>query len=143
MSAISEKVRTALYTKMNVSGVTTLAKNGIHYQIAPAGTECPYIIFNRQASKDAIYTFGFTLSHEDDLWLIKAVTDKDSSTIASPQSLGQQILTAAESVIGQSLTLTGSVTWMVLRSIDIPNYVEKLTDRHLHHQGFLLRVVAV
>lgn len=142
MSDISEKVRPGLYTKLNVSNVTNLATGGIHYKIAPQGQLRPYVIFNRQAAGPVGYNFGFTRTHEDDIWLIKAVTDEDSSSTASPETLGQQILTAAEIALGDSLTLSGAVTWAMVRLQDIPDYKEKISDRMVLNQGFLLRVVA-
>ena len=141
MSALSEKVRTALYTKLNVSGVTNLATGGIHHQIAPAGTPKPYIVFQRQASAPTVRAFAQTLIAENDLWLVRAVSDEDCSTTKEPQELNEDILEAAETAIGTSLTLTGgSEVWLVERDSDIPEYVEQAADRLIYHNGFLLRV---
>src|SRR5687768_17445786 len=102
MSALSEKVRVALYNKLNVSGVTTLATGGVHHPIAPEPSDTHYLIFHRQASRDVNYTFGSNLLNEDDFWLIKAVTDEDSSTTKEPAELAEDILEAAETAIGTS-----------------------------------------
>ena len=146
MSAISEKVRVALYAKLNVSGVYTLTgtvSSGvgkIFESIAPESISLPYLIFQRQASENVVYSFGPTLQLESDLWLIKAVTDEDSDTTKEPQALAQQILTAAETAIGSSLTLSGNTNVWCSRFADMPDYQEQLGDRTLFHRGFLLRV---
>ena len=142
MSVLSEKVRTALYAKLNVSGVTTLAPGGVHHMLAPEGTERPYVVFNRQGSAPVVRAFCNKLIAEDDVWLIKAVTDEDCSTTKEPQELAFDILNAAETALGDSLTLSGgSETWMVERVSDIPEFFETVNDRAIFHAGFILRVV--
>lgn len=143
MSVLSEKVRAALYAKLNVSNVTTLATGGVHHMIAPNGTARPYLIFNRQGSAPVVRAFCEKLIAEDDQWLIKAVTDEDCSTTKEPQELAFDILNAAETALGNSLTLSGgSQTWSVERVSDIPEFFETTNDRVIFHAGFLLRVVA-
>lgn len=139
MSAISEKVRTALYAAMNVSNVTTLATGGIHFMVAKDQTALPYIVFSRvPASVD--YAFANNLIGERDLWLIKALTDKESSTTLSPQSLAEDILTAAETAIGTTLTLSGNTVQRCRRVSEIPNFIETVGDRPIYHHGFYLDV---
>lgn len=139
MSAISEKVRTALYAKLNVSGVTTLATGGIHFMVAKDGTALPYVVFSRiPANVD--YAFGDSLIGERDLWLIKAVCDKESSTTLSPPSLAEDILTACETAIGTTLTLSGNTTQRVKRTSEIPNFIEQSSDGMIYHHGFYLDV---
>lgn len=141
MSSLSEKVRVALYSKINVNNVTTLATGGIHHLIAPNGTNKPYVIFNRQAAADVTRAFAYSLVAENDLWLIKAVCDEDCSTTKEPQELNDDILEAVETAIGNSLTLAGgSEVWSVERVSDIPEYIEIKGDRLIFHNGFLLRV---
>jgi len=141
MSSLSEKVRVALFAKLNVSDVKALAVGGIHHLNAPEGTAMPYITFRRQAPGMLTYAFSNTRIAETDLWLIKAVCDEDSSTTKEPQQLNEEILALAENKIGNSLTLSGgSVTWNVSRESDIPEYIEMANDRVIYHNGFLLRV---
>lgn len=139
MSAISEKVRVALYAKLNVSGVTSLATGGVHYKIAPEGAELPYIVFNRYPAQ-VHYTLGNTLAGERDEWLIKALTDEDSSTTKEPPELAEDILTAAETAIGTTLTLSGNTVHRVRRVREMPDFLEPLGDRHIWHHGFFLDV---
>jgi hypothetical protein len=141
MSALSEKVRVALYAKMNVVGVTSLATGGIHHLVAPENAVKPYIVFNRQAAADVTRAFQNNLIAENDVWLIKAISDEDSSTTKEPQQLNQDILTAVETAIGNSLTLTGgSETWNVERVSDIPESIETRNDRAIYYNGFLLEI---
>jgi len=139
MSAISEKVRVALFAKLNVSDVTGLV-TGIFHKQAPEGTARPYVIFQRQAPGPAIYALGNNLAAERDLWMIKALTDEDSSQTLEPEALGEAILAACETAIGDSMTLTGNTVRMVRRTQDIPSYTEKLSDRSIYHQGFFLDI---
>jgi hypothetical protein len=140
MSAISEKVRVALYSKLNVSGVTTLATGGIFESVATDPAELPYLIFRRQGSEPVVYSMGATQQLESDLWLIKAVADEDSDTTKGPQKLCEDILTAATTALGTTLTLSGNTVVWFYRFADIPPYEEILNDRHIFHRGFLLKV---
>lgn len=141
MSVLSEKVRFALFDVLNVPDVTDLATGGVHHLVAPKGTPRPYLVFSRQAPGVLTYAFSNTRIAENDLWLIKAISDEDSSSTKEPQQLNEEILAMAESKIGHTLTLTGgSVTWNVERELDIPEFVEMMNDRELYTNGFLLRV---
>jgi hypothetical protein len=142
MSAISEKVRVALYAKLNVSGVTALA--AVYESHAPKNAALPYLIFRRQAPGEVVYSHGTgsgpTQQLESDLWLIKAVTDEDSDTTKEPQKLAEDIQAAAVTALGTSLTLSGNTVVWLARFADIPGYEELLDDRTIYHRGFLLRV---
>ena len=141
MSVLSEKVRVALFGKMNVSGVTSLATGGVHHLIAPENVNKPYVVFNRQASSDVVRAFQNNLIAESDVWTVMAIADEDCSTTKEPQQLNQDILSAVETAIGNSLSLSGgSETWNVERTADIPEFIEMVNDRPVYHNGFLLRV---
>lgn len=143
MSTLSEKIRVALFAKLNVAAVVGAGKaTAVYHAKAPETALFPYLIFRRQAPGTVNYTFGLTLSHEDDLWLIKVLTDEDSSVTKEPEALAEEILGFAETAIGTSLTLTGSETWTVHRQADIPSFTEDQTDRSIYNHGFLLRIVA-
>lgn len=139
MSAISEKVRTALYAKMNVSGVTSLATGGVYYKVAPANASFPFVTFTR-IPVGVEYALANNLVGERDLWLIKAVVDEDSSTTLSPPALAEDILTAVETAIGTTLTLSGNTVRRVRRISEIPDFIEDLNDRQIWHHGFNLDV---
>lgn len=139
MSAISEKVRTALYAAMNVSGVTTLATGGIHYKVAPETAEYPFVTFTR-IPVDVHYAMANNLVGERDLWQIKALTRKGNHASLSPPALAEDILTAVETAIGTTLTLSGNTVRRVRRVSEIPDYIEDLTDGPVFHHGFNLEV---
>lgn len=140
MSSISEKVRIALFAKLNVSGVTTLATGGIYHKKAPESANMPFVVFHRQTQKDVLYALGGNAVGEWDWWLIKALMDEDSSQTKEPEALAEEILTACETAIGNSLTLSGNTVRLVRRKMDIPDYIERLGDRDIHHHGFYLEV---
>lgn len=141
MSVLSEKVRVALFAKMNVSAVKTLATGGVWHLTAPPGTPRPFVIFNRMASAPVVRAFNNTHIVENDIYLIKAVSDEDSSQTLEPQALNAEILNAVESVLGNELTLTGGgVVYNIERENDIPEFTELSNDRLFYHSGFMLRV---
>lgn len=140
MSALSEQVKIALYAKLNVSSVTDLASGGVHSPNPPAESDLPYVVFERQAPGAVNYAFNYTNILEDDLWMIKAITDPDSSQTLSPRALGEDILEQCRTAIGNALTISGGTVHWVARFADIPPFTEDLSDRKLYHQGFLLRV---
>lgn len=143
MSTLSEKVRVALFSKLNVNGVTSLATGGVHHLLAPEPSAKPYVVFQRQGASPTNRAFQQTLIAEDDLWLVKAISDEDSSSTKEPQQLNADILNACESALGTSLNLAGgSETWLLERLNDIPEYFEVVNDRAVFISGFLLRVVA-
>lgn len=151
MSAISEKVRVALYSKLNVSGVWSLTGTvstgvaKVFESKAPEDAALPYVIFQRQAPGEVVYSFGTaaltpTQQLETDLWLIKAVTDEDSDTTKEPQKLGEDILAACLTAIGNTLSLSGNTVVWLSRFADMPPFQEQLSDRTIYHRGFLLKV---
>jgi hypothetical protein len=140
MSAISKKNRIALYTKLNVSGVTTLATGGVYYKHAPNNQATPYVIFDRVApGKVKRPVLGGQIL-EDDLWQIKAVVSEGDSTTKEPIELAEEILVACDAAIGESLTISGNTVEYCKRDIDIPGYAQIVSDRWIYYEGFNLRV---
>jgi hypothetical protein len=148
MSERSENVGTGIFDKLNVSNVTSLAVFGVYQDEAPEkkadGTlvDFPFVVFQRVAPGDVLRSLGGSIVGEDDLWQVKALTDKLSSGAYSPRKLGALILTACETALGANLTLSGGFeTRLVRRSRDIPSYWETLASgRRILHQGFYLRI---
>lgn len=143
MSVISEKVRAAIFGKLNVSTVlasgTGLA-TAVYNQKAPENAQLPFVIFNYQSPGSIIRTFGQSLVLEDGLWLIKGLADEDSSTTKEPQQVAFEIANLCEAAIGNALILSGNEATLVERIQDIPPFIEVLNDRYIYHAGFLLRV---
>lgn len=141
MSAISEKVQAALFTKLNVSAVTTAGATGVYESKAPSDASTPFVLFNRQAPGAVVYAFGApTHVLEQDLWLIKAVVSEGDSTTQSPQALAEDIAQACETAVGNTLTLSGNTVVWCARFADMPGFEERQNDRYVYHRGFLLSV---
>jgi len=139
MSVLSEKIRVALYGKLNVANVTNLATGGVFYGEAKLSSNYPLLIFEK-ASNLPSYTFGFTLSHEESLWMLKAFVDRDASTSKSPIDLGEDILSFAVTEIGQSLSLSSGSCLGVMRMGDLPEIRQPLSDRNIWMTGVMLRI---
>jgi hypothetical protein len=137
MSVISEKVRTALYTAMNVTAVTDLATGGIYYKAADKGASLPFVIFDR-VPMNVDWSMNNSLAGERDRWFIKALADADSDPTKEPSDLCEDILAAIETAIGHSLTVSGQTVSRVQRVADIPPIIEQATDRHIWQHGFQL-----
>ena len=140
MSAISEKIRVALYAKLNVSGVTSLATGGVFYHHAPNNSTTPYLVFDRVAPGKVKRPVLGNQILEDDLWQIKAVVGEGDSTTKEPVELAQDILEAADTAINETLTVSGNTVEYCKRDFDIPGYKELVNDRWIYHEGFNLRV---
>ena len=140
MSVISEKVRVALFNKLNVSGVTTLATGGVHHLHAPNTAVTPYVVFQRVAPGLVTRVVFGSQILENDLWQIKAIVREGDSTTLEPVQLAQQILAACETAINDELSITGNAVKFVKRVSDIPGFRELVNDSWVYHEGYNLRV---
>jgi hypothetical protein len=141
MSALTEQIRTALYSKLNVSSVTTPATGGVWYGKAKLSSAYPFVVFEK-VSNFPHYTFQNTVIAEDSLWAIKVFIDRDASTTKSPTGLGEEILAAAKTAIGNALNISGADDWAVYWTQELPEIKQPISDRNVWMMGFLLRVVA-
>ncbi|TXH45710.1 MAG: DUF3168 domain-containing protein [Desulfurellales bacterium] len=142
MASIAEQVRIALYGKLNVAGVTTYVSTRIFNLVPATSPAYPFIVFQRQAPGNVDYTLSGATAVEDDLWLIKAITTEDDNSSYSPQELADLILSACQTAIGTTMTLSANTVVWCRRFADIPPFVEATTDRLVYTHGFLLRVAA-
>jgi hypothetical protein len=150
MSAISALVRPALYLKLNVTDVTSLATGGVHYRVAPSKTvngsrivsvNFPLVVFDRiPGSVD--YAFAGNIVGERDLWMIRAHVDEDSDATKSPAELAEEILAACETAIGGTLDIPGKTVSCARRRGDIPLLTDDQSDRQVWMEGFYLDVYA-
>ena len=144
MSVYSERVRKALFAKLNVSGVlssgTGLA-TAVYNSKAPESASFPYLVFQEQAAAPVGYNFSQTIADETLYYVIQGFADKNSSTTKSPQEVAETIAQNAETAIGTTMTLTGggTVTW-IGRENNIPPIESQQGDRYVYQRGFLLRV---
>jgi hypothetical protein len=141
VSALSEKVKDALYAKLNVSAVVGSGKAAaVYYDDAPSNATKPYVIFNRPAPGPVTRnTIGGNIL-ETDYWMVKVVTDESSSTSKSPQKFGQEISLLCETAIGSTLTISGGTVEYMVRANDIPGYKELVNNRFEYHEGFLMKI---
>jgi hypothetical protein len=135
VSAISEKVRTAIYTKTNVSAVVGSGKlSAIYADKAPANAVLPYGVYNRQASFPITYAFGPTAVLEDDLWQFRVYADA--------QKTAEDLLIVWVNTLGNDLTLSGSTVRWLARVNDLPPTDQQQSDRYIFGRGTLIRIAA-
>lgn len=144
MSAYSERVRKALYAKLNVAGVlssgTGLA-TAVYNAKAPTSAALPYLVFQEQAAAPVVYVMGQSIADETSFWVIQGFADKNSSSTKSPQEVAEMIAQNALTALGTTMTLTGggTVTWMG-RVQDVGPIESQQADRYVYQRGFLFRV---
>lgn len=140
MSAISRKLRLAIYAKLTDASVLATGVTGVHYHRVPEDEVLPYIVFSRVApGRVTRAAFDTNLILEDDLWQISAFADEDSSPTKAPHQVIEEILAAAETSINTGLTVTGNTVESARRDSDIPSMSELANGRWIYQEGFNLR----
>lgn len=144
MSAYSERVRKALFGKLNVSGVLssgTGQATAVYNAKAPENAAFPFLIFQEQAASPVDYSFRQGIVDETSFWVVQGFADKNSSSSKSPQEVAETIAQNALTALGTTMTLSGggTVTWMG-RMQDTPPIESQQGDRYVYQRGFLLRV---
>lgn len=144
MSAISEKVRKAIYAKCTPPASTAVIGTGkltgIYEGKAPNEAVLPYGIFQRFSAGEVKYTFGVTLALEDDIWLLKVLADESSSTTKEPQEFAEDMLATWLTTLGNTLTIAGNTVAWLARHADMPPFEEQKDERFIYHRGALIRV---
>lgn len=135
MSAISEKVRGAIYTKTGVGAVVGSGKlTAIYADKAPATATLPYGVFNRQASAPIVYAYGPTAVLEDDFWQFRVYSES--------QKTAEDLLVVWVNTLGNDLTLSGATVRWLAKVNDLPNTDQQQTDRYVFGRGTLIRIAA-
>ena len=109
MSLDEGNVDAALYSALDVSGVTSIATGGIHSGRAPQGTATPFLRFRRADGPPDQRTFGSPriVRHR---YLLQAVDDGFDGSVA------EDLLAAADAVLDdQTLTVTGATAFLECR----------------------------
>lgn len=128
MSAVVTAFETGLYTKLNVSAITTLATGGVWNKLAPQGTALPYVIFQWQGGGDR----NVTPSRERDLvYTVKAV----AADAAAAEAIDAEIDTLLH---GGTLTVSGWTNFLSRREGDV-NYSESPAGASVYHVGAMYR----
>lgn len=77
------------------------------------------------------------------MWNVRSYADEDSSPTKSPQALNDEILTAVEDAVGDSLILSVGETWHVERDTDIVLPIEEASsDKPVYGKATRFRVWA-
>lgn len=101
-----------------------LSKGGIHYQLAPASADMPYVIFQKMAGTPTDAFDGPSLDR--DVWLIKGVGDAEQA-----EEIHQRCY---ELLQGATLNITGREN-QDLRKIADVDYLETDKGEPYHHVG--------
>lgn len=142
MSEVSEKVRKALFAKMNTANVVGTNKaTAIYYDEAPPNAVFPYVVFARVPGT-VDYAFQENRVGERDRYFVKVYSDKNTSSAESTIELNERILGLIETEINNSLTITGGTVSRIVRIADIPSTKELLNDRYVYGNGFQFEVYA-
>lgn len=129
-------LKKAVYSKAN--GDTTLLATlvgGVHYLLAPAGTACPYGVFQFLGSSA--------------VWLLKVQESEEFTLqwrIVDEGMSGVNIETAKASLLDlfndQPLTVTGKTCWLCRLQGEIPDYAERDDNgKVLQHGGLIFSIV--
>jgi hypothetical protein len=141
MSQISLNIGEAIFSKLNVDAVKSLATGGIFQDETPESVSFPVLLFQRFISQEVVYSAGGSLAYESDEWLIKALTDTAAAGQYSYGVLGAKILAAAENAINESLNPLGVNCLLARRVREMPPQKEQFKGKNIYHQGFILKVI--
>lgn len=132
----NKAVRAGIYTKLNVSAVTTLLGSGsasLVYGVAPPTASFPICVFSKQ-SDVSTHTFGGQ-AFDNDLWLVKGISRSTSPSVA--EDIDAVVRTLLDF---DTLTITGGQSLYLARESGV-SYVETDGDQTYQHVGALYRVV--
>jgi hypothetical protein len=139
---MSTAVRRALYGKL--SGDTTLNtglgtpptgySKSIYYEVAPEGAAYPLVIFAKSSSVPT-EAFGDPSALENDIWLVKAISQDSSADTA--ETAQARIITLLNDA---SLSISGASLLYLRRQSDV-DYSEVTDGTTYRHAGSLFRLV--
>ena len=135
MANLRVNLDTAVYTVLNVEAVTNEATGGVFNQLAPAGTEPPYVVFQAMTKVDEYYSYAGGRSGSA-LYMVKAI-DR-SPWPKSAADIDTQIDSAMQNA---SLSITDHALLECRRESDI-YLVEDLAGVIYQHIGGMYRVIA-
>lgn len=121
-----DEVREALYELLKEDDtLKKVAVGGVHFQIAPAGTADPYIIFQKPSGVPMDAFAGPSLDKE--VWLVKGVSTKTRLA----EEINKRCLALLN---GATLTITGKENQDLRRIADV-NYGEQDKGEIYRHVG--------
>lgn len=142
MAGFMNAVDTAIYSKLTAaSGLTSLLSGGtaspsVYKDLAPEGTDPPYVVFQAQSPSVPRHTMG-GVALENALYTVKGVTLGPSAAAAG--TIAAQIDTA---LADQALTISGHTHLLCRRAQDI-DYPELAAGGQRYvHRGAIYRIIA-
>jgi hypothetical protein len=141
MSVKLEKVRKAIFAKLNVSGVTDAGATGVYHKAAPSPDADRYVlIFDRKAYANE-ETWGGSIAQEKMDWLIKTVVQEGTPTLGQI-ALAEQILAACEVALSGAWSVDGVTVVEAKRVVDLVSQQEVVAGSTTReHRGFLFRTI--
>ncbi len=132
----NKAIRAALYTKLNVSAVTTQLGSGsasLVHAVAPPASLYPTCIFNRQSDTSTLRFGGNAMDNQ--IWMVKGVVRATSASVA------EDIDKAVRDLLDfGTLTITGGQSLFMARTSGV-DYTEVDGDQSYRHAGSLYRLV--
>lgn len=134
----SNVLKSALYSRLSSDATLGALLSGtaaVYESVAPQGADAPYVVFNAQSPGIDSETFGGR-SWTDSVYLVKAVTEGDSSAAAG--TIAARIDTLLENA---PLTLSGTASNLYLRRTTAVDFPEVDSGKKFRHLGGLYRIV--
>jgi len=132
----TKAIRTALYSALNVSAVTSLLPSGsagLVHGVAPPTALYPICLFQEQASTSTLRMGGNAF--DSDLWVVKGISKATSA------SLAEDIDNAVRTLLDfGTLSITGGTLMHMARESGV-SYAETSGEIQYRHHGSLYRVV--
>lgn len=129
----ADPVRSAIYKRLDTDATLTALLSGphkIHEEKAPAGTEPPYIVFQRQAGTEQ-WVFG--AGNERAIWLVRGVCRGLKSTPA------EEIDARCRELLHRTKLPIPGGNLTILRESPV-SYGDDDSGEHWFHRGGLYRV---
>ena len=135
MANLRVNLDTAVYTVLNIAAVTNEATGGVFNQLAPAGTEPPYVIFQAMSKVDEYFSYTGGRSGEA-IYMVKAIDRSPWPKAAA--DIDTQIDSAMQDA---SQSITGHTLLECRRESDV-YLVEDLDGVVYQHIGGMYRIIA-
>ena len=134
MANLRVNLDSAVYEKLNIAAVTNEAVGGVFNQMAPEGTQTPFVVFQAMSKVDDYYSY--TGRGGTAVYMVKVIDESGWPKTAS--NIDTQIDSAMQNA---SLSITGHSLLECRRESDL-YLVENADGRTFQHIGGLYRIEA-
>ncbi len=135
---IDGPVKTALYSRLSGDSTLTALTGGtaqVYDTLAPQNAGTATVVYQKQSGVPQ-HTFGTATAWEDQLYMVKAIT-QGSSVVA-----GQTILSRVDALLNnQPLSVSGGTQFYLQRVNDLPDYREVVNSITYNHTGASYRLM--